>query len=184
MTHQKRIETDRLLLRPFQLQDAREVQRLAGEFEVADTTLNIPHPYKEGQAEAWIRTHQEKYEKKEEIVFAIELQANGQLIGAISLFTNRKHENAEMGYWIGKSFWNNGYATEAAKAMLSYSFEELKLERIHAHYFSRNPASGRVMQKLSMRHEGTLRRHVKKWNKLEDIESYGILRQEFIERKL
>ena len=54
MSIHKMLETDRLLLRPFDLSDANEVQRLAGDFDIADTTLLIPHPYEDGLAEEWI----------------------------------------------------------------------------------------------------------------------------------
>jgi [ribosomal protein S5]-alanine N-acetyltransferase len=131
------METGRLILRPFRLSDAGEVQRLAGAFEVADTTLNIPHPYEDGMAEEWIRSHKEKYENKQEIVFAIERRSDGQLLGAIGLLTSDPTRHAEMGYWIGKPFWNKGYATEAAAALLRYGFDALKLERIRARCFKR-----------------------------------------------
>jgi ribosomal-protein-alanine N-acetyltransferase len=63
--------------------------------------------------------------------------------------------------------------------VLKYAFDELKLNRVHARHFKRNPASGRVMQKVGMKHEGCLRQHFKKWGNYEDSEMYGILRKEF-----
>jgi RimJ/RimL family protein N-acetyltransferase len=175
----KTIKTNRLLLRPFQLSDANDVQRLAGDFEIADTTLFIPHPYENGVAEQWIRTHEEKFKQGQEFIFAITLRSTAELIGSIGLVINKKHEKAELGYWIGKPYWNKGYATEAAGVMLKFGFEDLELGRIHAHYFARNPASGKVMEKLGMQHEGTLRNDIKKWGKFEDIKMYGILRSEY-----
>ncbi len=179
MSISKILKTDRLLLRPFQLSDAVDVQRLAGDFEIADTTLFIPHPYNNGVAEEWIKSHEEKFRSGKEIIFAIVLQDTKKLIGSIGLVINKEHENAELGYWIGKAFWNRGYATEAADAIMRFGFYEMKLERIHAHYLSRNPASGKVMEKIGMQHEGKLRNHMKKWGKFEDIEIYGILKSEF-----
>ena len=66
-----------------------------------------------------------------------------------------------------------------AHAVLKYGFEVLNLNKIHAHHFKRNPASGKIMQKIGMKHEGCLRQHIKKWGKFEDLEVYGILREEF-----
>jgi [ribosomal protein S5]-alanine N-acetyltransferase len=172
-------ETERLILRPFTLDDAPRVQTLAGDGDIASTTLNIPHPYEDGMAEQWIGGHQEKFEKGTETVFALTLRSDGLLIGAMGLVINSPDENAELGYWIGKPYWNNGYATEAAKAVLDYAFNQLNLHRVHARHLKRNPTSGRVMQKIGLKHEGCQRQHTKKWDVFEDIECYGILRADF-----
>jgi [ribosomal protein S5]-alanine N-acetyltransferase len=156
------------------------VQVLAGDRAVAATTKNIPHPYEDGMAEKWIGSHQERFDDCKEAVFAITLRAKGELFGAIGLTLNLEQERAELGYWIGKPYWNRGYCTEAASAVLHYAFTGLRLNRVHAHHFSNNPASGRVMQKVGMRHEGHLRQHVKKWGEFLDVEAYGILRSEFV----
>ena len=76
-------------------------------------------------------------------------------------------------------YWNRGYATEAARAMLTFGFEVLELNRIFAEYYARNPASGRVMQKIGMTHEGMLRQHMFKDDRFEDSVVYGILRSEW-----
>jgi [ribosomal protein S5]-alanine N-acetyltransferase len=178
MKQRPSLKTKRLILRPFTLMDAPSVQKLAGEIEIASTTLNIPHPYENGVAEAWIQTHQERFEKQESVDFAIVLHESGGLIGAIGLVISVVHSRAEMGYWIGKPFWGRGYCTEAAKAVIDYGFAKLKLHRIYAFHFSRNPASGRVLQKVGMRMEGHLRQHVLKWGAFEDLEHYGILKQD------
>jgi RimJ/RimL family protein N-acetyltransferase len=170
------LTTERLRLRPFALSDGADVQRLAGAREVADTTLNIPHPYEDGMAEKWIGGHRAAFEDGVEAIFAITRKADGALVGAISLMhIDRVHSHAEMGYWIGVPFWNQGYATEAAAAVLSYAFGELGLHRVWAQHMTRNPASGRVLRKIGMQHEGRLRQHVNKNGAFEDLESYAIL---------
>jgi ribosomal-protein-alanine N-acetyltransferase len=178
-----RIESSRLILRPFEMSDAAAVRRLAGDSAIADTTLRIPHPYEEGMAEEWISGHAALYEERREVIFAIVLKVSGELIGSISLSIDRGHESAELGYWIGRPFWNNGYATEAAREVLGCGFGELRLKRIQAHHFTRNPASGRVLEKIGMQHEGCLRRHVKKGGAFEDIVLYGLLREEYVADK-
>lgn len=176
---QNDLRTRRLLLRAFRPSDAPRVQSLAGDEDVAATTANIPHPYEDGVAEAWISGHAERRARGEGVVFAIELTSSGEgLIGAVGLELDLPHERAEMGYWIGKPYWGRGYATEAASAVLRYGFEELSLERIHAHHFASNPASGRVLEKIGMRYEGCLRRHVLKRGRFEDLALYGVLREE------
>jgi ribosomal-protein-alanine N-acetyltransferase len=174
------IETKRLLLRPFELSDAKDVQRLAGDRAIADTTLNIPHPYEDGMAEEWISTHQPKFEAGELSNFAIVLRTSGQLIGSIGLRIVPRFERAELGYWIGRQYWRNGYCTEAGRAILQYGFSVLRLNRIHASHLTRNPASGRVIQKLGMLHEGCARQHAKRWDRFEDLELYGIIKDQWI----
>lgn len=170
------INTARLTLRRFTAADAANVQRLAGAREVAQGTLLIPHPYPDGAAEAWIAAQREKLEKGDHS-FAIE--ADGQLAGAIGLHIEREHQRAEIGYWIGVPFWGRGYATEAARAVVQFGFETQSLNRVFAFHFAHNPASGRVLAKIGMRHEGTLRQHLRKWDAFVDLEMYGVLREEW-----
>ena len=178
MQERPTLETVRLVLRPFTVADAPDVQRLAGEREVASTTLNIPHPYEAGMAEQWINTHHEVYESGEGVNFALVRRADHALIGAIGLRLQPPQARAELGYWIGIPFWRQGYCTEAAQAVVRYGFEVLSLHRIYATHMTRNPASGRVMQKLGMTYEGCARQHVQKWGVFEDLAMYGILRSE------
>lgn len=177
------LATRRLKLRPFQLTDAEDVVRLAGAREVADTTLHIPHPYRLEDAEDWISSTEIAFDRGDAVTFAITRRQGGELLGAVGIHLNRDHEYAEMGYWIGVPHWNQGYCTEAAARALTYGFGKLRLNRVQARHFSRNPASGRVMQKLGMQHEGTLRKVVKKWGQFEDLELYSILKNEWESRR-
>jgi RimJ/RimL family protein N-acetyltransferase len=177
MTALPTLSTARLHLRAFTPGDGSAVQRLAGEFAIADTTLLMPHPYTEGMADAWIRTHLPACESGAAVTLAITLDGT-ELVGAIDLRLNPAQAHAEMGYWIGTPFWGRGYATEAGGAMLLYGFETLGLHRIFAYPFARNPASARVLQKMGMRREGLLREHVRRWDRFEDVEIFAILRAE------
>jgi ribosomal-protein-alanine N-acetyltransferase len=177
------LETERLLLRSFVLSDAADVRRLAGNWAIADTTLNVPHPYEDGMAEAWISSHQRSFEAGELAAFAITLRANNELVGAIGLRVDRPFDRANLGYWIGEPFWGLGYCTEAATSIVEYGFGEMKLQRLHAEHLERNPASGRVLQKIGMSKEGIARQHTKKWGKYEDLVLYGLLRNEWLGRK-
>ncbi len=173
------LTTKRLRLRPFTLLDAPAIQRLAGAPEIAATTLRIPHPYPEGLAEAWVLSHRGGYERGEELTLAITRLEDEALLGAIGLAIAAQDARAELGYWIGVPYWGQGYATEAAAALLAYGFQALGLARIHACHFAGNTASGRVLQKIGMTHEGRQRQHVLKDGQPQDLELYGILREEF-----
>lgn len=176
---QPELHSARLLLRPFVPDDARGVQRLAGDRAIADTTLNIPHPYEDGLAEEWIALHGALFEEGTSVIFAILLQEAARLIGAISFVLDRRVKSGELGYWIGKPYWGQGYATEAAARVLQYGFDTLQLNRVSARHLVRNPASGRVMQNIGMQYEGTLRQAVVKWDRYEDLNVYGLLRDEW-----
>ena len=177
------LHTERLILRPFAAADADAVTRLASAREIAATTLSIPHPYERGFAETWIASHQDQFAASGSIVLAITLREDGTLAGAIGLDVEPLHRRAELGYWVGLDYWGRGYCTEAALALVRHGFETMGLHRILAHHFSRNPASGRVMQKIGLRHEGTLRGHVLKWGVQEDLELYGMLHDDFARMK-
>ena len=112
-------------------------------------------------------------------MFTIVLRADGSLLGNITLRINQSDEHGELGYWIGKPYWNMGYATEATQAVIRYGFEVLGLQRIFAGHFTRNPASGRVMQKAGMTYKGCFRKHHKKWDVFEDLAYYGIIRGDY-----
>lgn len=172
------LRTGRLLLRGFTLADAPRVRELAGSREVAATTLTVPHPYEDGIAEAWIRGHAAAWEQRGRLSLAVTTGADG-LVGAIGLTVVPEHAHGEIGYWTGVPYWNRGLATEAAVAVLDYGFGELGLHRVLARHFTRNPASGRVMRKLGMVHEGTLRDHVRRWGRFEDLECYAVLEREW-----
>ena len=178
MIEQPTLTSKRLVLRPFTPGDAEDVQRLAGAEEVADTTLNIPHPYADGLAEAWIESHADAFQERERVALAI-TDSSAVLVGAISLRLELGHERAELGYWIGVPYWGRGYATEAAGAMVEYGFNELGLNRIHAHHLARNPASGRVLEKAGLTHEGFHRAHILKNGRFEDIHSFAVLRADY-----
>ena len=165
----------RVVLRPFAPGDAREVQRLAGERDVAATTERIPHPYPDGVAEAWIATHQDRFAQDQTATFAITLAATGELMGAIGLEIQREHDRAVLGYWLGKRYWNQGYCTEAGAAILRFAFDELRLARVFANHYGTNAASGRVLEKIGMRREGLFRQHQLKWGVSRDVVCYGIL---------
>jgi [ribosomal protein S5]-alanine N-acetyltransferase len=173
------LETNRLILRPFVAADAPAVQRLASAREIADVTANIPHPYPDGAAEQWIATHALEYETGTHITVAIVVRGEAEICGAIGLRIDRAQEHAELGYWLGLPYWNQGYVTEAARAVVGFGFDALGLHRIFARHFARNPASGRVMQKLGMRYEGCQREHARKNERFEDLMLYGLLRSEW-----
>ena len=157
------LQTKRLVLRMFEPEDAPEVQRLAGAWEVARTMLSIPHPYEEGTAERFIEDARRALAAGERVNFAVVLREGRTLLGGVTLSINGQDDNGKLGYWIGVPYWGQGYATEAVREVVRYGFEELGLHHIHSDHFGSNPASGRVLKKAGLSYEGIRPEHHKKW---------------------
>ncbi|MGF1568151.1 MAG: GNAT family N-acetyltransferase [Nodosilinea sp.] len=170
--------TSRLMLRPFTLADLSDLVVLAGDREVAAMTLSIPHPYTAEHGREWISQQPQRRAEGKAVNFAIALP-NHTLCGSIGLGLNSAQNLAELGYWVGQPYRGQGYATEAARAVIDFGFGTLGLNRINATHFSDNPASGRVMEKLGLVYEGGRRRHTLKWGEYRDIKLYGLLREDW-----
>lgn len=173
-------ETERLVLRPFELTDASKVQELAGNIDVARTTLSIPYPYPDGAAEAWISSGKTIAKAGNGYPFAMIKKNNNELIGCISIHIDKQHSRGELAYWLGRPYWGNGYTSEAAERLVRYGFEELALNKIWAAAMTKNPASSNVMRKIGMKLEGEFKQHIMKWDQFEDLVFYGLTKSEYI----
>ncbi|MGG0822808.1 GNAT family N-acetyltransferase [Paenibacillus turicensis] len=175
--HNKTIETLRLLLRPFLASDAPIVSELCNNYNIYRSTLSLPYPYHESDATAWIERQEGNFSNDIMYQFAITDKETQELYGAIGISNNQGYEHGELAYWIGEKYWGKGIATEAAKAMIQFAFNDKQYHKVYATHFASNPASGKVMLKAGMVHEGTLYQHVKKENKFEDLVYYGIINE-------
>lgn len=169
------VSTHRLLLDQFTGADTPLLVKHAGNYNVAKNTLNIPHPYTENDAIAWIKNCRETFNNQTRFSFAIRLKAAPGLIGGTGLTINKRVNHAELGYWIAQPFWNKGFATEAAKAVIDFGFSVLKLHKIFATHILENPASGKVMQHAGMVKEGEMIDHSFREGKYFTLIQYGIL---------
>ncbi len=172
------LESDRLLLRQFDVTDAPEIKRLASAKEIAQYT-SIPHPYGDGVAESWIEMLAREFEAGNTLAFAVTRKSDGQFMGCSSLRMQSRHNIAAMGYWIGVPYWGKGFTTEAAREVMAFGFNALNLHRIYAEHMGTNLGSGKVMQKIGMKLEGRLREHFDRYGEREDSVVYGMLRSEF-----
>jgi RimJ/RimL family protein N-acetyltransferase len=173
------IQTGRLDLQPATASDIAELVPLIGAREVAETTLRIPHPYEEKHAREFLASPA----KENELRLIIRLRSDGRLCGGIGLHPDNDHKRAELGYWIGVPFWGSGYATDAARAVVGYGFQNFDLNRIFAAHFAGNDASGNVLRKIGMRYEGCMRQAVIKRDRFIDLERYAILRGDYFEAR-
>ncbi|WP_430535313.1 GNAT family protein [Listeria rocourtiae] len=169
------IQTKRLVLRPITLADAKDMFEYASADEntrfVFDThpTIDIT---RQKIAEFFVAAPIGKY--------GIEIVETGKFIGTIDIRIDSMNRSGCLGYALNKDYWGNGYMTEAGLAILDLAFQTLQLERVFAMHDVRNPASGKVMERLGMTYEGTLRksRHVK--DEFVDDAYYSILREEYL----
>lgn len=178
---QLQLDTNRISLRCFELSDARMVQLLAGSEEVASTTLAIPHPYPDGAAELWITAAREAFGTGKHYAFAMINKEDSSLLGNMTIAVSPKHNRAELAYWVGKPYWGQGFATEAARRVVQFGFEDLHLNRIFAAAMTRNPASSKVMANIGMKYEGTFRQHVMKGDGYEDLVFYGMVKSDYLQ---
>ena len=153
----ERITSSPVVLRPFALADASRVQLLVGDRLVAETTALIPHPYEDGMAQAWIVGQADELARGREYTYAITRAEDGLLVGAISL-RPAAGERENLGYWIGRDYWGQGYATAAARAIIAVTFRCLDCNQLTAAHLVRNAASGRVLEKCGLTPVGRVTR--------------------------
>lgn len=171
------ITTERLILRLFQTTDAAAVAALCNNYNLYKNTLYLPYPYSLNDALSWMEHHYDNFMADKLYEFAVTDKETGEVFGAIALSNNKHVNQGEIAYWIGEQYWGNGYATEAAQSILQFACEEKKLHKVFARYFSSNPASGKVMEKIGMKKEGILKEHVIKDSKYKDLVYYGIINE-------
>lgn len=166
--------------------------------DVYDTTLNIPFPYTEKDADFWIQKRLATTQIRGiEATFAIrdgagkligsvgadniELARRGQNLqsGALAPIVTYRSHRAEIGYWLAREFWGRGIMTETLRGFIKYAFAEFELVRLTAHVFEGNLASSRVLEKNGFQLEGHLRRHFFKDGRFLDARLYGLLKQDF-----
>ncbi|MBP5660518.1 MAG: GNAT family N-acetyltransferase [Lachnospiraceae bacterium] len=152
------IETDRLILRRFRIEDAEDMyNNWASDPEVTKFLTWPTHSSVEVSRYVltdWV-SH---YGEGDFFNWAMELKENGQVIGNISVVELKERaEAADMGYCMGRAYWGRGLMPEALKAVMDYLFDEVGVNRVAACHDVNNPKSGRVMDKAGMKQEGILR---------------------------
>ena len=145
---EKVIKTERLKLKSPQMDDGVGLTELINDKSVVKWLSDIPFPYTVRHAEEFIERAQEKALKNESYNFMI--FQNNKMIGGIGLTEFRKR-SCELGYWLGKKYWGNGFATEAVNGILDFGFNNLKRKEIYAAYKLGNEGSKRVLKKCGFR---------------------------------
>ena len=180
MSEPTELKTERLLLRPFRLEDVDDVYAYAKDPEWDRyLLLPVPQPYTRRNAEEFT-ARQVLTSWSTDPHFAIVL--NSVVVGGVGLSINEIHKTAGLAYGLGKVHWGRGLIPEAALAVIDWAFRKYGLAKIYARADLRNRRSTRVMEKLGMIREGVLRSHRKGRGERVDEVYYGILREEWEDR--
>lgn len=176
----QRIETERLILRPFRAGDGEAMFRNWTHDPQTNRFLTWPMHESAEASEALARQWEEKYQDPSYYQWAIELRELGEPIGSISAVRqDEKIGEAEIGYCIGSPWWGRGLMPEALRAVVRFLFTEVGVNRISARHDVDNPKSGRVMEKVGMTKEGVLRESARNQRGIVDMAVYSILAREY-----
>ena len=176
------LESERLLIRRLTMADDEAIHSYGKDERVA-FGASFPQHKSIEDARTYIRTVIESYQKNEPTNYAVVLKDSNELIGGIGFHhPDTSSHKIEIGYALAPWHWNNGYMTEAASIMINHIFQLTELQRLEARCKSVNTASERVMQRLGMTYEGTLRRNQLYNGNYYDIKVYSILRDEWLSR--
>lgn len=176
----KLLETDRLILRRFTVQDAEAMYRnWASDPEVTRYLTWPCHPSPEATA-ALLEDWAARYEDGSYFQWAIRRKGSDEgVIGSIAAVKlDEKVNSAEIGYCLGRAYWGQGIMPEALRAVMDYLFDEAEINRVSAYHDVNNPKSGRVMQKAGMKYEGTHRQAGKNNQGICDLACYAALRED------
>lgn len=173
------LETERLILRKIDVDDASDIFEYAHLNEVSEFLIWYPHKTIQDSID-FINFAGEKFTNNEWMIFGIEMKEEKKLIGTIDIRGWCGVNNcADIGYVISKKYWNKGIITEALRSVIKFSFDELQLNRVEAHCEEENIGSWHVMEKCGMKYEGTLREKIFVKERYRSMKMYSILRSEY-----
>jgi RimJ/RimL family protein N-acetyltransferase len=168
------LRTDRLVLREFRLDDQDAAHRYGSDEDVTRYTTWGPNSLTDTANYLSEVVRRASAEPRTSFILAV-VTSDGFLIGAAHLkLTEAEHRQGELGYVLAKDSWGLGYATEVARCLIDFGFGELGLGRITATCHPDNLASARVLEKVGMRLEGTLRDHFQVRGVWRDSKLYSI----------
>ena len=171
--------TPRLLLRALEMHQAQVLFTLANGPGIADNTANIPSPYTLESAQGFIAGIADEYRAAGLLNLGMHVSGTDELIGMVSLRMNARHRYGHLGYWVAAHARNQGYAAEAASAVMDFGFTRFGLQRVGSQCFGRNKESARVMEKIGLRYEGCMRQSFLKNGVYEDLLGFATVRDDW-----
>ena len=178
------LETERLILRPFTMDDVSNMYKNWASEDEVTKYLTWPTHASEDVTKTIISSWVESYQFDNFYQWAIVLKSINEPIGSISVVEmDESIERAEVGYCIGKNWWKQGITSEALNAIIEYLFNEVQLNCIYSRHATDNPNSGKVMKKCGLQYEGTLRKSARSNQGIQDMAHYSILKEDFNPKK-
>jgi [ribosomal protein S5]-alanine N-acetyltransferase len=177
-TQHPQLETSRLLMRKVTFKDLEDMYVYTSSEEV---TKYVPFPTHKNieDTRKFIDYILEQYQINKKLLWGIQLKEPKKFIGTIEFFTfEPAHNKAEIAYILSEDYWGNGIMSEAANEVIKFGFQTLNLTRIQARTFKDNIGSQKVLEKVGMTFEGTLRKSMFLKGKYQDINIYSILKEE------
>ncbi|MEE0857913.1 MAG: GNAT family N-acetyltransferase [Acutalibacteraceae bacterium] len=173
-------ETNRFIIRPYNQSDDKDLLNTIGKYDIYKTTYGIPHPCSIKYARKWIKNVVDNALANRAYEYAIINKSDNVYLGNVGLINidiaNRK---CDISYFVDPCYWGCGVATEVSAELIKYAFYNLNMNRIGGMCMEHNTASARVMEKLLMEYEGTMRGYFIKDNELINVKIYSILKDEF-----
>jgi len=151
---QETLKTERLILRQLKDSDAIALSKYGSDFDIARMTGSFPHPFPLLSAEFKIMHLRSMQRRGLAYPYVITLKGQDELIGIVDLFRKTIEDSFEIGYWVARPFWGQGYAAEAGEVVLREADLHLDTSTIRAGVFTDNPASFRVLEKLGFEPTG------------------------------
>ncbi len=176
-----KLETERLVLRKFEISDAEEMFISWASSEKV-TKYMTWQPYKSvDDVRGYIEYIISRYDNINNYNWIIEFKKNNQVIGSIDVVNWREDiEEIEVGYCLSDKYWHQGIMTEAFNKLIEFFFTEVGVNRIIAKHDVNNPNSGGVMKKCGLKYEGTHRQSGKNNTGICDTSVYAILKSDYI----
>lgn len=178
----KKLESQRLLLRKGTIDDANQIFNNYGKDSIVSKYVVWNRHESVKDAEKLMRKWRESYENKDSYKWLVVEKETDKVIGSLTAVrVNNDNKTIEVGFCFGSKWWNKGFATECLKRVIKFFFEEVGVETVYANHLSDNLASGRVMQKAGMKHDGTLRNRMidKNTNTPMNLEAYSIIKKDY-----
>ncbi|WP_018699612.1 GNAT family N-acetyltransferase [Amorphus coralli] len=163
--------TPRLALQPVGEADVSALATLGNDFEIAKHTARMPHPLTEAAVANWLGSH-----GPNKTALKVCRRSDGEILGQIGI-TRTEADRGDLGYWIGRDYWGEGIATEAAQAILDFAFAELAMDEVEASCRVTNPGSRRVIEKCGFQPRGHGLMHSVAVGGTVPIERYGLDRK-------